>query len=245
MDTSKPGSLERLTLLIDADDTLWENNIYFIAVTERFLEVVEGRGVTPDVARATLSDTEWKNIPVHGYGSRAFAISVVEALRVLAPEIDIETVDELRRLAHAIFDREQLEIRPGVREALSLLGRHHRLVLVTKGDKEEQERKVQRSGLMDHFEWIEVVPEKDELTYRELVRRLGADPARTWMIGNSPRSDINPALQAGLNAVLVPHPSTWELEIEEVVEAGDRLRVVESLVEVADLFVSDGSNGHV
>lgn len=228
---------ERLTLLIDADDTLWENNIYFLEVTEQFLLALDHYGVDRAFARLHLTRTERDNIPRYGYGSRAFALSVVEAFQFLAPRGDQETVERLRRLAHDIFRRDQLEIRTGVGETLPILARHHRLVLVTKGDPEEQERKVACSGLGHHFERIEVVREKDVATYLDLIHRLDLVPSRTWMIGNSPRSDINPALAAGLNAILVPHPRTWELELEDVPEAGDRLVIVESLGDVLAIFL--------
>jgi putative hydrolase of the HAD superfamily len=181
-------------------------------------------------------ETERLNIPRYGYGSRAFALTVVQSFRALAPEEDPETIERLRSLAHSIFERDQLELRPGVRETLSTLAHHHQLVLVTKGDREEQEWKVECSGLRAYFHRVEVVDEKNVQTYRALIDRLGLVPSRTWMIGNSPRSDINPALAAGLNAVFVPHPQTWELELEDVVDGGDRLVLVETLVEVLALF---------
>lgn len=226
-----------LTLLIDADDTLWENNIYFLEVTERFLEALDQFGIDREQARVHLVETERSNIPLHGYGSRAFAISVEQAFRALSPVDDPSTLELLRSLAHSIFERDFMEIRAGVCETLSLLARHHRLVLVTKGDREEQEWKLECSGLRHHFQHVEVVGEKDVHTYRMLIDRLDLNPSRTWMIGNSPRSDINPALAAGLNAVLVPHPQTWELELEDVQEAGGRLVVVESLSDVLALFL--------
>lgn len=232
------ASLRWRTLLLDADDTLWENNIYFLDVTERFLDIVERHRIDREEGRRILSETERKNIPFHGYGSRSFALSMVEAYETLVPAAQKIVADELRRLAHAIFERERMELLPGIEEALSHLSATCRLILVTKGDHDEQLRKVQRSGLASYFESIEVVSEKTAEVYRELIDRLGLPPAETWMIGNSPRSDINPALAAGLNAVLIPHPSTWELEIEEVDEAGERLLVVDTMGDVVALFSS-------
>ncbi|MDQ2742361.1 MAG: HAD family hydrolase [Chloroflexota bacterium] len=228
------------TLLFDADDTLWENNVYFLHVTERFLDVVERHQVDRESARRHLTETERRNIPQHGYGSRSFAVSMIEAFRELARQGDPTTEEELRALGHAIFNREIMELLPGAEEALRHLSRHCRLILVTKGDHDEQVRKLDRSGLAEYFDSVEVVPEKNEETYRKLVKRLQLSPESTWMIGNSPRSDINPALAAGLNAILVPHPSTWELELEEVVDGGERLMVVDNLGEVMALFVSPG-----
>ena len=121
-----------LTLMIDADDTLWENNIYFLEVTEHFVEALSAMGVDPVAARAVLTETERRNIPIHGYGSRAFAVSVVEAFHALAPQESPETVERLRSLAYRIFERDTLELRPGVPDALDRLCRYHELILLTK-----------------------------------------------------------------------------------------------------------------
>jgi len=228
-----------LTLLVDADDTLWENNIYFLEVAERFVEALGAMGVDPGLARERLSETERKNIPVHGYGSRAFSRSVVEAFEALAPEQAAETVEYLRLLAYKIYERDSVELRPGVREALNSLCRHHDLILLTKGDPEEQEWKLECSGLRHHFTWVEIVQEKTAATYREIIDRLALDPSRTWMVGNSPRSDINPALAAGISAVLIPHPHTWELELEDVRWIDGRLHIVDSISDVVALFVPE------
>lgn len=225
-------------LLLDADDTLWENNIYFLEVTERFLISLEVHGVGRDAARDRLNATERKNLSVFGYGSRAFAHSVAEAFSSLAPGLPREAADDLVQMALAIGEREVMEMLPGVREGLERLSRAYRLILVTKGDREEQERKIERSGLAPYFSDVEVVEEKTAAMYRDLVVRLQLDPARTWMIGNSPRSDINPALEAGLRAVLVPHPQTWELEVEEVRDVPDRLTIVDRFGDVVALFAS-------
>jgi putative hydrolase of the HAD superfamily len=231
------------TLLVDADDTLWENNIYFLEVTERFAQELERHGVPGDHARSELMATERRNVPLHGYGSRAFALSVAESFQALAPNADAASLETLVALARGIHERDEMELLPGVREALHALADSCRLILVTKGDPDEQSRKVERSGLSDYFESVVVVPEKDEATYRELVERLGLDPAHTWMIGNSPRSDINPALAAGLRAILVPHPFTWELEVEDVHDYGERLVVADRLGDVVALFAPEGEPG--
>ena len=225
-----------VTLLIDADDTLWENNIHFIEVTEHLLQALERFGVDRESATALLLDTEDKNIRDHGYGSRSFALSVVETFSALCPHEDGETVERLRALAYSIFNRDSVELRAGAEATLARLSRAHRLVLVTKGDEEEQARKLAVSGLRPHFEEVEIVAEKNESTYRAIVERLHLDPDNTWMIGNSPRSDINPALDAGLRAILIPHPHTWEKELEEIDRSNGRLQVFASLEDVADYF---------
>jgi putative hydrolase of the HAD superfamily len=228
--------MQDITLLIDADDTLWENNIYFIDVTERFLDEMERRGVERESARAHLNETERRNIPLHGYGSTAFAHSLGEAFRSLVSIDDEMTAEDLVALARAIHERDQMEVLPGVAEALGHLSQTARLILVTKGREEEQRPKIERSGLAGFFSAVEIVPEKSEATYREIVMRHGLDPSRTWMIGNSPRSDINPALHAGLNAVLVPHPQTWELELEDVESDHERLVIADTFGDLIAIF---------
>ena len=236
------GRSSALTLLIDADDTLWENNIYFLEVTERFAEELERHGIPGEQARAELTNTERRNVPIHGYGSRAFALSLAEAFRALAPHSELASLEALVALARGIHERDEMTLLPGVAEALEALSERCRLILVTKGEQIEQWGKVQRSGLERYFESVEVVPEKDEATYRSIVQRLDLDPERTWMVGNSPRSDINPALAAGLRAVLVPHPHTWELEVEEVHEYGERLVIADGFGDLVALFAPDGAS---
>jgi putative hydrolase of the HAD superfamily len=232
---SRPMS--RSTLLLDADDTLWENNIYFLEATERFLEEVEQFRIERTEAARLLTETERKHIPSYGYGSRTFTLSLIEAYRAIAGEqATEEAVGRLEGAARAIMDREHVDILPGVAVALEHPSQRHRLILVTKGQSDEQMRKLDRSGLARHFEAVEVVSEKDESTYRALIAKYDLVPEQTWMIGNSPKSDINPALAAGLNAVLVPHPMTWDLEIEEVDHTSDRLAVVDSFGRVIEIF---------
>ncbi len=228
-----------ITLLIDADDTLWENNIYFIEVTERFLDEMERRGVGRESARAHLNETERRNIPLHGYGSLAFAYSLGEAFQSLAPADEEATAEGLVALARAIHERDQMEVLPGVTEALSHLAQTAQLILVTKGREEEQAPKIERSGLSGFFAAVEIVPEKSEATYRDIITRHGLDPSRTWMVGNSPRSDINPALHAGLNAVLVPHPQTWDLELEDVEPNHERLVIADTFGDLLAIFSPD------
>jgi putative hydrolase of the HAD superfamily len=237
--------MPNLTLLIDADDTLWENNIYFIEVTERFLEEMERRGIDRERARTHFNDTERRNIPLHGYGSAAFAHSLQQAFQDLSPGDDGASAESLVSLARAIHERDQMELLPGVKEALEHLASVANLILVTKGRPEEQSRKIERSGLAEHFAHVEIVPEKSEDTYREIVRRHNLDPATTWMVGNSPRSDINPALRAGINAVLVPHPQTWELEIEDVEPDHERLIIADTFGELIALFSGETEDAEV
>jgi putative hydrolase of the HAD superfamily len=224
-------------LIFDADDTLWENNIYFIEATEAFLDLMEQYRLDREAVRQQLSETERRTIVERGYGSDGFTHSLLETAHALLPDLDTDTLKRIEALGRAILERDTLDLRPGAEEALQRLREHNRLFLLTKGNDEEQRLKLERSRLAPYFEHVEVASEKNAAVYRKLVERLGLDPARTWMIGNSPRSDINPALEAGLNAVFIPHPRTWELEVEEIIATPDgRLTILESLSDLITLF---------
>jgi putative hydrolase of the HAD superfamily len=203
-------------LLIDADDTLWENNIYFEQAVHAFIAFLNHSRLTPAEVREVLDDVE----RLMGYGSANFTKSLVETYRRLAErELQDEDVQQVRRFG------EQIRIHPmqlldGVKETIDYLSARHELVVLTKGDIEEQTLKIERSGIAESFKRAIIVEEKDVATYHSVVAELQIDPQHTWMIGNSPRSDINPALSAGLNAVYIPHPHTWHFEHEDVRHIG-------------------------
>jgi putative hydrolase of the HAD superfamily len=218
VNSSSPAPLERLsagqTLLFDADDTLWENNIYFERAIASFISYLNHREFTPQQVREHLNLVEHATIAANGYGLKSFHQSLIRCFEQLtdAP-LTAEKHDRIVSFANSIAQQE-IELLAGVAETLPLLASRHRCILVTKGDPEEQTDKLARSGLGEHFGAVEVLPEKHELAYRSLREQHGCEAARTWMIGNSPRSDINPALAAGLHAVFIPHDFTWVLEHE-------------------------------
>jgi putative hydrolase of the HAD superfamily len=207
----------RQHLLIDADDTLWENNIYFEQAIHAFITFLNHSLLSAMEVRAVLDETE----RLMGYGSANFTRSLEETYRRLA-ETDIrdEDVRQVRQFGEQLRSY-PLQLLDGVRETLEYLSARHFLIIVTKGDLEEQRLKVERSGVEHLFTQVVVVHEKEVKTYQQLPTQLRLDPKTTWMIGNSPRSDINPALAAGLNAVFIPHPHTWHLEHEEVQNLGE------------------------
>ena len=216
-------------LLIDADDTLWENNIYFERAITNFISFLNHREFTPDQVREVLYDVERENIRQHGYGMHSFALALVKCFEQLSVEPLTPALHEtIHGFAYAIAEH-PMEVLPEVPETLADLAQRHHLFLVTKGNIVEQTGKVERSGLKRHFTAVEVVVEKNAAAYDSLVNKYGLVRERTWMIGNSPSSDINPALQAGLHAVFVPHQNTWMLERGELERSiGDG-----SLIEVA------------
>ena len=225
-------------LLIDADDTLWENNIYFERAIAEFISFLNHHHYTPDEVRHVLYDVERENIQKHGYGMHSFASALVICFEKLSVEpVTQELHESIRGIAYKIAEH-PMELLPEVPETLVDLSRRHRLFMVTKGNITEQLGKVERSGLKDHFTAIEVVAEKDAAVYREVVEKYGLVREITWMIGNSPKSDINPALEAGLHAVLVPHDNTWMLERDELRNHAShgRLLQVDSFARLRDRF---------
>ena len=225
-----PTSNGAQTLLIDADDTLWENNIYFERAIANFISFLNHHEYSPQQVREVLNDVERECIVSHGYGLHSFAHALVQTFERLAVEPLTPALHEtIHGFAHTIAEH-PCEILPEVPETLQYLSQRHHLLLVTKGAVPEQTGKIERSGLKEYFAAVEIVAEKDVSTYRTVVAKYGLEDNSTWMIGNSPKSDINPALAAGLNAVFVPHGSTWILEHDEVAEAKppSRLLVVES-----------------
>jgi putative hydrolase of the HAD superfamily len=226
----------RQVLIIDGDDTLWENNVYFEQSIEDFIDFLAHSRLSREQVRETLDEVERLNARTHGYGSAAFARNLRETYERLAErEVEPQALDQVMGLARRITETE-LKLLPAVAETLDYLKGRHRLLLFTKGQPEEQHLKVQRSGLVDRFDEVVVAREKDVTAYRRLIgeRRLPRETA--WMIGNSPRSDINPALEAGLGAVYIPHPQTWRLEAAEVPAASERLVILRSFAELHHHF---------
>jgi putative hydrolase of the HAD superfamily len=225
-------------LLIDADDTLWENNIYFERAIANFISFLNHHEYTPEQVRAVLNEVERECIVKHGYGLRSFAHALVDTFERLSLEPLTPALHEtISGFAHTIAEH-PVEIMQGVPETLQYLSERHNLILLTKGHLAEQTGKIERSGLKAYFSAVEIVAEKNVGTYREMVSRYDLPSEFSWMVGNSPKSDINPALAVGLNAVFVPHGNTWVLEHEEVAEAQppSRLLVVERFAQLQELF---------
>ncbi len=226
----------RQHLLIDADDTLWENNIYFEQAFDEFVDYLGHSSMSPAEIRAVLDEIEVANIKIHGYGAANFARNLAQCFGRLAErEIRGEDLRVVMSFAERILEH-PVELIEGVEETLAYLAQRHDLTLFTKGHAEEQKLKIDRSGLGPHFSHTAIVREKDAEAYANLARERGLDRARTWMVGNSPKSDINPALAAGLNAVYVPHPRTWGLECEEIQSLNGRLLVLKNFVELRQHF---------
>jgi putative hydrolase of the HAD superfamily len=224
----------RQHLIIDADDTLWENNIYFERAFEDFVAYLDHSTLVAREIRDVLDAIEAVNARTHGYGSLNFARNLRETYQRLCERaIGDDDLKTVMGFAERILEC-PMEVIEGVEETLEHLAPHD-LTLFTKGHPEEQKLKVDRSGLGRYFAHTAIVKEKDVLAYRKLVAERSMDVERTWMIGNSPKSDVNPALDAGLGAVFIPHAHTWVLEKEEV-RNGRRLIVLERFEQLKEWF---------
>jgi putative hydrolase of the HAD superfamily len=229
---------DRQILLIDADDTLWQNNVYFERAIADFISFLNHRERSPAEVREILNQVERESILSHGYGLESFSHSLVTTFERLSVEL---LTDAIRETIHGFartIAQHPVEFLPDVPQTLEYLSSRHRLILVTKGDPQEQTAKIERSGLKSFFSSLEIVPEKNTGEYQAIVGRYDLDQNRTWMVGNSPKSDINPALAAGLNAVFIPHDDTWVLEHDELSEARPpaRLLVLEGFRDLIEHF---------
>jgi putative hydrolase of the HAD superfamily len=226
----------RQHLLIDADDTLWENNIYFERAFEEFVAFLDHSSLTAPAIRAVLDEIEEANSRIHGYGSLNFGRNLSQCYNRLAErEVREEDLATVKGFAARILEK-PIEVIDGVPETLEYLSLRHELTLFTKGHPEEQRLKVERSGLGAFFHHTAIVKEKDTGAYRRLVAERAMDTGHTWMIGNSPKSDINPALEAGLRAVFIPHAHTWVLEKQEIRDGAGRLLVLDCFADLRRHF---------
>ena len=217
-----------MDLWIDADDTLWENNVYFERAFVEFAGYLAHSHYSHEEVRALLDEIEHVNNRIHGYGSANFARNLEQCFeRHSGRGIGDADRARIQRLGHDLFHH-PLQLIDGVEDTLAYLTARHRLMLCTKGNPAEQQSKVERSGLARYFHRVQVVKEKDVACYNKLALERKVTHAQCWMIGNSPKSDINPALAAGLGAVYIPHKHTWHLEHEPVPEGHERLLVLAS-----------------
>jgi len=218
-------------ICLDADDTLWEHESYFRLSTQRFVELLA------PFADASLSEErllamENRNLGLYGYGAKGFTLSMLEtALEIAGDRLPAATTRAILASGRELM-RHPIHLIAGVAEALGPLAERGRLVLVTKGDLFDQQSKLAASGLGDRFSGVEIVSEKTAETYRRIFARYGVKPEEAAMVGNSPRSDVLPALEAGAYAAHVPHELVWEHERAETPEAQPRFRRLASLTEL-------------
>jgi putative hydrolase of the HAD superfamily len=224
------------TIGFDADDTLWQNEQFFRLTETRFASLLADHA-SPEAISGHLLEVERRNLQFYGYGIKGFTLSMVEtALTLTGGKVPTTVIAEILSAGREMLTH-PVEALPHAREALERLSDDYRLVLITKGDLFDQERKLAQSGLGDFFTGVEIVSEKSPATYRTVFARHGDGAERSMMVGNSLKSDIVPAIEAGSWGVHVPHELTWALEHSEAPSASPRFRQVDHLGNLYSLIM--------
>ena len=227
------GSLT--TIGFDADDTLWHNERYFALSHDRFAALLADHSER-DHLMTRLLEAERRNLPHYGYGIKGFTLSMIEtAIEVTEGRVPADVISQLlaagrEMLAHPI------ELLPHVEDVLSALKGRYRLLVITKGDLLDQERKLAQSGLRERFDGVEIVSDKTAAAYRAIFARHGDGAARGLMVGNSLASDVRPMIEAGGWGVHVPHELTWAMEQAERPAGAPRFAEIEDLSHLPDLL---------
>jgi putative hydrolase of the HAD superfamily len=222
-------------IAFDADDTLWDNELYFQEVEKKFCELLEDFLPQHTVSRELLQ-TEIKNISLYGYGIKAFMLSMIEtAIRITDKNIKAETIEKIIGFGQELLEKPVLLI-DGVEEVLQSLKTKYRLVMATKGDLLDQERKLKKSKLAEYFHHIEIMSEKKEADFEKLIHHLDIQPNELMMIGNSIKSDILPVLNLGGHGIHIPYHVTWIHEKAEIPIHHENFRQVERIKDVLHLL---------
>ncbi|WP_269933359.1 HAD family hydrolase [Aminobacter sp. HY435] len=227
------------TIGFDADDTLWQNEQFFRMTEKHFAELLAEHG-EPEHLMSRLLEAEKRNLGTYGFGIKGFTLSMIEtAIDITDGRVPARVIEQIlaagrEMLAHPI------ETLPHVHDTLEALAGRYRLVLITKGDLFDQERKLAQSGLGDFFNAVEIVSDKSRPTYERIFARHGDGAERAMMVGNSLKSDIVPAIEAGSWGVYVPHDLTWAYERVEEPSAAARFRKLPHLGELSELLKSLG-----
>jgi putative hydrolase of the HAD superfamily len=223
----------------DADDTLWQNEQFYRLTEKRLTELLAEHAEPGDISRRLL-EAEKRNLQFYGFGIKGFTLSMIEtAIEVTEGRVPSAVIQEILAAGRELL-RHPVETLPHVRETLEQLAGNYRIILITKGDLFDQERKLAQSGLGELFNAVEIVSDKTSATYERVFRRHGDGPARSMMVGNSLKSDVVPAIEAGSWGVHVPHDLTWVLEHVDAPVAAARYRRVEHLGELMRLIAEIG-----
>lgn len=223
------------TIGFDADDTLWQNETFFRLTEQRFTDLLCEHGAH-EVISARLLEAERRNLRFYGFGVKGFTLSMIEtAVEVTNGQVSASVIAEILGFGRQMLQN-PVEALPHARETLDALAGRYRILLITKGDLFDQERKLAQSGLGDYFSAVEIVSDKTPSVYERIFTRHGDGPARAVMVGNSLKSDVVPAIRAGSWGVYVPHDLTWVLEHEEAPEADPRFRRIADLGQLPALL---------
>lgn len=219
------------TIAFDADDTLWANESYFQEAERQFCMLLENYLPQHTVSQELFA-TEMKNLHLYGYGIKGFMLCMIEtANRISENTVPIEIINQIIALGHELLLK-PIELLPGVTETLTQLKGNYRLVVATKGDLLDQERKLKNSGLEDYFHHIEIMSDKKEKDYRKLLKHLDCTPDHFMMLGNSLKSDILPVLELGGFGVHIPYHVTWTHEQHEVNLEHERFIALQQVDEI-------------
>jgi putative hydrolase of the HAD superfamily len=231
------------TIGFDADDTLWHNERFFRVTQDRFAELLQDHtpmNMDAETLAARLLDAEKRNLGRYGYGVKGFTLSMIEtAIDVTDSNVPASVIKELI-VAGQMMLSYPIELLPHARDSIESLADRYRIILVTKGDLLDQERKLAQSGLGDMFDGVEIVSEKTATVYADIFERHGHGAAKGMMVGNSIRSDVVPMIQAGGWGIYVPHGIVWEVEHAEPPEDHARYAEISDLGELTDLIAQIG-----
>jgi putative hydrolase of the HAD superfamily len=227
-------------IAFDADDTLWVNEPYFQATEERFCSLLENFSPQHTISKE-LFKVEVDNLPLYGYGIKGYILSMIEAaLSISEKSISVEVVETILQYGKDMLNQ-PIEILNDVEHVLSSLKDHYRLVVATKGDLLDQERKLKKSGLAHYFHHIEIMSDKKEDDYIKLIKHLDINPEEFMMIGNSLKSDVMPVINIGGHAVHVPFHTTWAHEHVETVLTHENFKQADKISEVLEFVLESGS----
>jgi putative hydrolase of the HAD superfamily len=222
-------------IAFDADDTLWINEPYFRKTEEKFYALLENFLTGHNIERELLK-TEIGNLPLYGYGVKGFTLSMIEtALNVSEKNITVEVIDKILQLGKDLL-AEPIELLDNIEEVLKALKPHYRLVVATKGDLLDQQRKLHNSGLGHYFHHIEVMSEKGEDDYLKLINRLDIKQEEFLMIGNSLKSDVLPVVKIGGHGIHIPYHITWQHEVVNTNFQHPNFKTVDRILDVLGLF---------
>ena len=234
-----PGSAIT-TIGFDADDTLWENEQFFRFTESEFAGLQSNHG-DHEAISARLLEAEKRNIGHYGFGAKGFTLSMIEtAIDVTNGTVSGSVIGNILEIGRELMNY-PVQTLPGVSETLASVSADFTIVLITKGDLFDQERKLAQSGLGEHFDAVEIVSDKKPTTYKTLFDRHGNGAEKAMMVGNSLKSDVIPAIDAGGWGVHVPHKLTWALEHAEAPDAHQRFHEISTLAELPDLLGKIGA----
>ena len=230
---------ELTTIAFDADDTLWHHEKYFVSTKERFVELVAPHNDAEHVGEK-LHETEIRNVLHYGFGVKSFTLSMIETAAAIFPDaVPTHIVTQIIALGHEMLVH-PVEPYPGVHETLEALRATHKLLVVTRGDLFDQERKLKASGLLGYFSEIEIVSDKTRPVYDRIFTRHGHGPQRGMMIGNSMRADVVPAIEAGAWGIHVPSEHVWSLDLQDDPMGSVRFRRLPDVASVLPLVAEIG-----